>query len=185
MADNNPMPMVGLKNYRLRELHPNAAAAIRDLHTQQWQCGVETVCGCGRKFATWSTIKCSNCRINCDHLAISGYIIQSDGRCAPRAYCGWCGEKRPDPPRGSWIYEYCFKDNRQDRPPQPCERCGSGNGTQLHHWAPRAIFDDPDDWPTGWLCPECHTFWHNSMYAAKGYSLGDNRVSLPPNGGRP
>ena len=40
-----------------------------------------------------------------------------------------------------------------------CERCGAA-GTELHHYAPRSLFDDADDWPTGYLCRPCHTKWH-------------------------
>lgn len=42
-----------------------------------------------------------------------------------------------------------------------CERCGTDEGVELHHWAPREWFeDDCDLWPTGWLCPICHAEWH-------------------------
>jgi hypothetical protein len=42
----------------------------------------------------------------------------------------------------------------------PCERCGSTRGCELHHWAPRHLFDDADDWPMSYLCPRCHREWH-------------------------
>lgn len=42
----------------------------------------------------------------------------------------------------------------------PCEHCGSRGGTQLHHWAPRAMFADANRWPTSYLCPPCHAMWH-------------------------
>ena len=45
-----------------------------------------------------------------------------------------------------------------------CERCGSKEGVELHHWAPRELFgDDRDFWPTGWLCPKHHEEWHAIM----------------------
>ncbi len=43
-----------------------------------------------------------------------------------------------------------------------CAKCGS-RGTELHHWAPRAIFDDADDWPMDYLCKPCHDAWHRVM----------------------
>lgn len=42
----------------------------------------------------------------------------------------------------------------------PCERCGGTAGTELHHWAPRHLFEDADDWPMSYLCPPCHREWH-------------------------
>lgn len=41
-----------------------------------------------------------------------------------------------------------------------CERCGSSEGTELHHWAPRHLFEDADEWPMSWLCVPCHLKWH-------------------------
>lgn len=46
---------------------------------------------------------------------------------------------------------------------EPCERCGSVDGTELHHWAPKYLFDDADDWPTSYLCRACHTKWHRAV----------------------
>lgn len=45
-----------------------------------------------------------------------------------------------------------------------CERCGSKDGIESHHWAPSAIFgSDSHNWPTSWLCPPCHRAWHQRM----------------------
>jgi hypothetical protein len=57
-------------------------------------------------------------------------------------------------------------DERTSRP--PCVRCG-GFGTDLHHFAPRAIFgtDEAEMWPTAWLCPDCHDYWHRMMKGAE------------------
>ena len=41
-----------------------------------------------------------------------------------------------------------------------CVVCGS-NGAQLHHWAPRHLFQDADQWPMSPLCVPCHTRWHD------------------------
>ena len=43
-----------------------------------------------------------------------------------------------------------------------CERCGAVE-SELHHWAPRALFADAEDWPKSWLCPPCHRLWHRTM----------------------
>jgi hypothetical protein len=42
----------------------------------------------------------------------------------------------------------------------PCERCGAEGANELHHWAPRHLFDDADGWPTSYLCKGCHVEWH-------------------------
>jgi len=42
----------------------------------------------------------------------------------------------------------------------PCDVCGSGEGVEMHHWAPREMFEDAEQWPMGFLCLNCHTKWH-------------------------
>jgi hypothetical protein len=56
-------------------------------------------------------------------------------------------------------------DDRMGRP--PCTRCGAF-GTELHHFAPRAVFgkEEADLWPTAWLCSGCHDYWHRMMKGA-------------------
>lgn len=58
-------------------------------------------------------------------------------------------------------------DLRLDNP--PCQVCGAF-GTELHHWAPAAIFGQESAlWPTAHLCPSCHHEWHRRIkdhYAA-------------------
>jgi len=44
-----------------------------------------------------------------------------------------------------------------------CAHCGSQDGTELHHWAPRHLFDDSDRWPTSPLCRDCHRLWHATV----------------------
>jgi len=45
-----------------------------------------------------------------------------------------------------------------------CSRCGRRDvPLQVHHWAPRARFEDADDWPTSALCHDCHVSWHRVM----------------------
>jgi hypothetical protein len=42
----------------------------------------------------------------------------------------------------------------------PCERCKSTLGVELHHWAPRHLFEDAESWPMAYLCVACHQEWH-------------------------
>ena len=46
-----------------------------------------------------------------------------------------------------------------------CEVCWA-LGAEYHHWAPRYLFgDEADSWPTGYLCPHCHAYWHHVIRA--------------------
>lgn len=44
----------------------------------------------------------------------------------------------------------------------PCKRCGE-RGTQLHHWAPKELFEDAEDWPQDYLCKKHHQEWHDTI----------------------
>lgn len=44
-----------------------------------------------------------------------------------------------------------------------CIRCGATENLHQHHYAPRAIFNDADDWGTVTLCPNHHALWHSMM----------------------
>lgn len=41
-----------------------------------------------------------------------------------------------------------------------CARCGGDDSVEYHHWAPRHLFDDADEWPGDYLCRPCHQKWH-------------------------
>lgn len=41
-----------------------------------------------------------------------------------------------------------------------CDVCGT-LGAELHHYAPRHLFDDAEDWPKGHLCKYHHKLWHD------------------------
>lgn len=44
---------------------------------------------------------------------------------------------------------------------EPCSVKGCENrDTELHHFAPRSLFPDADNWLTGWLCKAHHALWH-------------------------
>ena len=41
-----------------------------------------------------------------------------------------------------------------------CKKCGA-IGAANHHWSPKHLFEDAEDWPQDYLCNECHDKWHN------------------------
>lgn len=61
-------------------------------------------------------------------------------------------------------------DERTNNP--PCVRCGAF-GTELHHFAPKALFGatEAELWPTTWLCSGCHNYWHRVIDG--GTTLGE------------
>lgn len=52
------------------------------------------------------------------------------------------------------------KDFRTNNP--PCAVC-RGLGTELHHWAPKHLFEDAHLWPTSYLCKKHHDEWHKKI----------------------
>jgi hypothetical protein len=55
---------------------------------------------------------------------------------------------------------------------EPCAVKGCGRkDTESHHFAPKHLFEDFNDWPTAWLCQEHHRQWHKltktGMYAPR------------------
>lgn len=44
----------------------------------------------------------------------------------------------------------------------PCARCGGYRSVERHHWAPWHLFpNEAHEWPTSYLCRECHRRWHS------------------------
>lgn len=131
---------------------------------------------CGHDFSSYrGRFWCRICRefFECAHVAsIHGYMIKSDGVKSGRRWCVACGATTP-----TRKWEGCgpvlFYDLRDGVTIPACERCESTEGTQLHHWAPRAIFGaiEAERWPTAYLCPACHSVWHAQMRLAAGYRL--------------
>lgn len=62
--------------------------------------------------------------------------------------------------------------------PSICTVCGSKEKVQFHHWAPRFLFKDADDWPQSPLCIKCHRRWHDTVSMAFGHDKA--RPSAPP-----
>jgi hypothetical protein len=42
---------------------------------------------------------------------------------------------------------------------QLCAVCNSPFA-EYHHWAPRYLFEDAENWPGSYLCIKCHSRWH-------------------------
>ena len=98
-----------------------------------------------------------------------GRTIMSSGRQHLSERCNKCGRNFNGPrypfvpkPEGVDMEQYPVSKNYLESA-RPCEVCGKV-GTELHHWAPRAVFkDEADNWPTGWLCPEHHKEWSDRV----------------------
>ncbi len=106
---------------------------------------------------------CNICTWNCEHpFTVTGYIIKRNGGVQVRTRCLRCNRepRNSAPRRGSEYWDILLADLRDS---SSCERCGSLDGVELHHYAPRNVFPDADQWATGYLCPECHRHWHRSM----------------------
>jgi hypothetical protein len=78
--------------------------------------------------------------------------------------CTSCTGIDPQGPR-FWTHSHVpdiaavpvFQDNRGDT---MCAHCGAREA-EYHHWAPRALFPDPELWPGSNLCRTCHEKWHS------------------------
>lgn len=195
-----PQPTVkGIGNYAVHEL-PRAAeeamAALRERgwKTRSWWDGTRgrlTSCVTCRRHQERGfqgvgicdeCIQVGRCVSSTGrHRPIRGWIIKRDGIATPRRFCGFCGTDCGDPEKRSWLYNIEFYDNRSEYVTEPCERCGTEEGTQVHHWAPRAIFVDASAWPTSSLCQPCHSAWHDAMRRSGGWSLPANDLACSPN----
>ncbi len=137
-------------------------------------------CPCGQTFIiNGFKTRCHVCRDECGHVdVLLGFKTLANGRRSPTKVCTGCGYMF-DLPKRTPIGEYCFKDNRRVYGTHPCARCGSMEGTELHHWAPVSIFgwSEAERWPKAWLCTDCHTRWHRMMRRAKGFRLTEREMA--------
>ena len=48
---------------------------------------------------------------------------------------------------------------------ETCGHCKRIEFCEWHHYAPKEMFGDEDaeDWPQGYLCVDCHEYWHDRM----------------------
>jgi len=90
--------------------------------------------------------------------------INSNGAKVVVERCEKCGantNKKAFLPRSSvknWDALPLFKMISGEK----CEVRGCNDTyTELHHWAPRHLFEDYEDWPTSYLClAKHHPEWH-------------------------
>jgi hypothetical protein len=93
-------------------------------------------------------------------------------------YFWWCAHcaRVADPSRPFVAKEYIVRVLRDDPDTLPiitrypelknpkCEYHGcERTDTEYHHWAPRHLFTDAEDWPGSYLCGEHHPHWHRIM----------------------
>lgn len=100
-------------------------------------------------------------------------VICNSGVVQPKVFCHGCSHVSGAISKSALVAELIVECDlpvlRDHRDGTPCERCGSLDGVELHHWAPRGVFgmDEAERWPTGWLCPKCHNLWHIHMAKAQ------------------
>jgi hypothetical protein len=177
----------GLKGRTIVQVPAEQKAAAEDfaLRCNDWRARQRHVCV--RCFEEWwrpEPVASDLCPKCCSHsVQIRGYMVKANGEACPQILCLECG-RRGDISRHDLepVLDIVLRDNTADKwnADKTCEHCGA-RGCEYHHFAPRAIFNDADSWPTAWLCPNCHRLWHQSMRAAGGFSLPeDQRVGPRP-----
>ncbi len=115
---------------------------------------------------------CYDCQTECTHVTtVTGYIIKRNGSMQVRVRCVRCNREpyQSAPRRGTEYADVLLADMRDS---SVCERCGSLDGVEYHHYAPRNVFPDADKWATGYLCVTCHHEWHRAM---NGYTWNAKR----------
>lgn len=172
--------MDGLKGRRILSLPPDQQNELEALaqHMTNWENSARSVCTkCFRdwwKPALASSDHCGEC---CDHhgSTIRGYTTRRNGTVLARVLCLTCG-KFGDVRRDDMapILDVCLRNDTPLDKSETCEHCGE-SGVERHHWAPRAVFNDADDWPTALLCRRCHREWHSAMRSAGGAFLPKDR----------
>lgn len=104
---------------------------------------------------------CPHCKIDCNMYR---QINQSGSKVVVER----CPKCRRNPNNGKPFYSKkgydwdslpLFEDYTINSP--KCEVKGCTNtGVEYHHFSPRHLFENCDDWPTGWLCKPHHIEWH-------------------------
>lgn len=112
------------------------------------------------------TKDCQRC-----HETVNAILVRNITMSGISQVYWWClaGSHPIAKPATQWISHEKIKKakiNIDDLPvirsylgSEVCARCGALN-VELHHWAPRHLFDDAWDWPTNYLCKEHHALWH-------------------------
>lgn len=106
---------------------------------------------------TENLMKCQKC--NSENMGIGTYNTASGSVIHPW-FCLDCGKRTTVYVKKTELKNYKITDVVfESEYKQTCERCGA-LGAELHHYAPRHLFDDYDRWATGYLCVPCHILWH-------------------------
>jgi hypothetical protein len=95
------------------------------------------------------------------------YLVCGDARRQIKLSCCVCRRTLGDLPKKllSDDEQRALRVARVREPDEPeqCERCGEWTRCEIHHWAPRELFEDSEEWPKALLCSECHRRWHQVM----------------------
>lgn len=111
----------------------------------------------------WGRLICSCCRLTPVVIVARNGVRQLIGVCVRCDRKGNPSKEMRDLWRGHLDELPVIDDNRERYVTDAaCERCGSVD-VEYHHWAPRALFDDADNWPGAYLCPQCHREWHRKV----------------------
>lgn len=121
---------------------------------------------CHREPVDHGNVVCSNCAIRilkttCTHPWHPELIIlrASNGYEHPRLRCRRCYSTLGAPKLRD--INPANADGLIATPiTESCARCGRKDAIEIHHWAPRHLFPDAENWPTSPLCPTCHRTWH-------------------------
>ena len=113
---------------------------------------------------------CPTCKTNTDQHVAKTFRVSG-----AEAFGWWCaaGHFTPQANGGHWIKKEALAvyvdlatlpviESTAEK--RPCARCGQP-GTEDHHWAPQALFEDASEWPMSPLCLRCHQRWHSIMDA--------------------
>lgn len=67
--------------------------------------------------------------------------------------------------RGCGVDPWALPEHAEHPAPifDVCAHCGQRKPGEWHHFAPRARFSEPDEWPAAYLCIDCHSLWHDVM----------------------
>jgi len=113
---------------------------------------------------------CGPCRKRCPHD--NGEFVQENrarnGVMFFTRRCNICQENLGHAPhRHIAAGVYAITPGKDNVTGEACGHCGRAeDGVEQHHYAPRGLFADADDWPVGPLCRPCHQLWHRTMNAA-------------------
>src|SRR5574343_282456 len=101
----------------------------------------------------------------CDVEGVVYAIIISSGAKVIGERCPKCGQNtikgKPFLSKTDYVWESLPLLSDATASAEPCSVKGCNNkGVQLHHFAPRHLFNNADDWATGYLCQKHHEEWH-------------------------